>query len=147
MDEIPRELLLRFAEMTHWKDALVLVDDSDPVVLAGIADGINLPGVGSSSDSPYYVITARGMHVGNKTANAQYDDHYFDRESLDYFDTDLDSGLEFNFLDGTRLVLLTQDNLPQLTPLGMGSRARSDQARAIAAAFRCPFEQSPRRYS
>jgi hypothetical protein len=149
MTGIARELARSFASVTKWKQAFAAIEDSSPILVAGMAESIAVTGFEKESDRVYYMATERGLHVGQQTPSSgffrgtAYVDHFLPREMIIGFDTDFINTIQFDASDGTRMWF--SDIFSQLNGSGVEHLPAIAQGEMLARALGWPLERRPAR--
>ena len=149
MNGIPRELASIFASGTKWKNAFAAIEDDSPIVLAGMAEWITASGFEKKSDHVYYMVTERGLHVGQRSGGGgffgggSYVDYFLPRDQVVGVDTDFNNAIQFDARDGSRVVLWLNDMFGQVTDQGMVERPAVAQMEALATMLGWRYDRQP----
>jgi hypothetical protein len=149
MSGVPRELAYAFAGGTKWKKAFAAIADDSPILLAGMAEWIRVTTYDKKSDRVYYMVTERGLHVGQQGAGGglfgggSYIDHFLPRDEIIGLDTDFTQAIEFDARDGSRVILWLNDVFSQLGDRGMVQMPAIAQMEALANALGWRYDRQP----
>ena len=149
MSGIPRELAYAFAGGTKWKKAFAEIPDDSAIRLAGMAEWIGVTGYDKGSDRVYYMVTERGLHVGQQGSgggffgSGSHVDHFLPREEIVGLDTDFTEVIQFDGRDSSRVIIRLNDVFSQLSERGMVNMPAVARMEALANALGWPYERQP----
>jgi hypothetical protein len=151
MSGVPRELAYAFAGGTKWKKAFAEIADDSPIALAGMAEWVRVTTFERASDRVYYMVTARGLHVGQQGqgggffGGGSYVDHFLPREEIIGLDTDFTDVIQFDARDDSRVILCLDDVFSQLGQGGMVHMPAVAQMEALAESLGWRYDRQPAR--
>lgn len=149
MSGMPRELAYVVASGTKWKKAFAAIADNSPTLLAGMAEWIRVTTFDKGSDRVYYMVTERGLHVGQQGGGGglfgggSYVDHFLPRDEIIGLDTDFTSVIQFDARDTSRVILRLNDLFSQFSEHGMVNMPAVSQMETLANALGWPYERQP----
>ena len=128
---------------------LAAIEDDSPIVLAGMAEWISTTSYDKPSDRVYYMVTERGLHVGQHGGGGgffgggSHVDHFVPRDEIVGLDTDFNDVIQFDAHDGSRVILCLDDVFSQLRDDGMVNSPAVAQMETLANALGLRYERQP----
>lgn len=145
MSDRDRILAASFA-IGNWRDTFAAIDDDSETLVAGIAEWILVTTYEAKSEHVYYMVTAAGLHVGQKTSSkgrlfrgTSSTDHFLPRTSIVAADTDHQRVAQFDADDGSRVIIWFADVFGQFSDHFVDHKPASEQAQTVATALGWPL--------
>jgi hypothetical protein len=141
-----RRLASSFAVGSKWTEAFNSIEDGSETLVAGMAGWIRVTDYPEKSDRVYYMVTQRGLHVGQVSSSSgrlfrssNHVDHFVPRETITAVDTDYQQAFQVDTKPGSRVIFWFEDVFSQFSEHVLNQRSAFGQASAVADALGWPL--------